>query len=103
VSSPLQTDTAAQAALANQFGDTVTMGQGTVAAFLDEVAALQAKMVGAAGTATQGKAQQLGEAATALLAQLGTTAEKVGVSASGTLNTDESGGGLIGAAAGQAF
>ena len=99
----LQTNTAAQQNLATQFGDTATMGQSTVAGILDEVAALQAKMVGAAGTATQAKAQQLGEAATALLAQLQTTAEKVGVAAGGTLNTDESGGGLIGASAGQAF
>lgn len=103
MSSPLQTDTAAQAALANQFSDTATMGQGTVAGILDEVAALQAKMIGAAGTATQGKALQLGEAATALLTQLQTTAEKVGASAGGTANTDESGGGMIGASAGQAF
>jgi hypothetical protein len=103
VSIPLQTDTAAQAALANQFGDTVAMGQGTVAAFMDEVAALQAALVGASGTATQAKAMQVTEAGTALLGQLGTTAEKIGVSGSGYLNTDETGGGLINASAGQAF
>ena len=99
----LQTNTEAQSNLATRFGDTAAQGQGTVGAIRDTVAALQPHLVGEAGAATQAKAQQLSEAATALLTQLQTTAEKVGASSVSYAGTDQDGGGLIGASAGQMF
>ena len=51
----LQTDTAAQSALAQQFGDTVTAARGTAAAFLEEVQALQGRVGGcSAATSADG-------------------------------------------------
>ncbi len=99
----LQTDTAAQSALAQQFGDTVTAARGTAAAFLEEVQALQGSLVGSTGTATQAKAQHLNEAITALLAELDVCHEKVASSSQGYVHSDESGAGAVSASAGMAF
>lgn len=101
--SPLQTDTAAQAALGQQIGDTATAGRGTVSAFLDEVQALQVALVGSTGTATQAKAAHLHEAGLALLNELNVVGEKVGVASQGYVNADESGAGTVSASAGVAF
>ncbi len=101
--SPLQTDTAAQAALGHQISDTSAAGQATVSAFLGEVQALQASLVGATGTATQAKAQHLHEAGVALLNELSIVGEKVNTASGGYVNSDESGAGIVSASAGAAF
>ncbi len=101
--SPLQTDTAAQAALGHQTIDTAAAGQGTVSALLGEVQAMQASLVGAAGTATQAKAQHLHEAGMAVLNELSIVGEKVNTASGGYASSDESGAGIVSASAGAAF
>ncbi len=99
----LQTDTAAQAALGHQIGDTTAAARATNGAVLDEVQALQASLVGSTGTVVQAKAQHLHEAGMALLNELNIVSEKVSTAASGTGNADESGSGIVSASAGLAF
>jgi uncharacterized protein YukE len=101
--SPMQTDTAAQAAVGNQISETSAATRGTLGAIEGTVQGLQGQFVGAAGSATQAKAQHLNEAGIALANELNIVGEKVNTASGGTANADESGSGIISASAGAAF
>ncbi len=99
----LRTDTAAQAQLGQQIGEVATASNASINAAQGEVESLSSQFVGAAGSAVQAKMVRLQEAGAALMNEIHIIGEKVGVAAGGYSNTDESGAGIIGGSAGQAF
>ncbi|MBS1691259.1 MAG: WXG100 family type VII secretion target [Actinobacteria bacterium] len=91
----LNTDTAAQKAVADSIGSTAQAEQATLTSFLSEVQALQGRLVGETGTATQAKAQHLHEVGIQLVNQLNSISERVGQSAGGYVNVDSDGAGTV--------
>lgn len=99
----LKTDTAAQAALGQHIGEVATASTASINAAQGEVQALAGQFVGSSGSAVQAKMVRLQEAGAALMNEIHIIGEKVGVAAGGYTNTDETGAGIIGGSAGQAF
>lgn len=91
----LNTDTAAQKAVSDSIGSTAQAEKATISAFLSEVQALQGRLVGETGTATQAKAQHLHEVGIMLSNQLESISERVGQSAGGYINVDSDGAGSV--------
>lgn len=91
----LSTDTTAQKTVSDSIGSTAQAEQSTITAFLSEVQALQGRLVGDTGTATQAKAQHLHEVGMQLVNQLHSISERVGQSAGGYVNVDSDGAGSV--------
>ena len=100
---PLHTDTVAQANVAQGIGDTAHASTATLNAIMDEVHGLQAHLNSETGNQTQLKAAQLNDAGTALMRELTSISERVGVAATGYGSTDADGAAGVASSAGAAF
>ena len=96
MSQPLSTDTVVQQAVATELGNLAETNKAQIESFLGEVQALQAHLQGEAGMATQSKALQLTEVGHALMAELNSISERVGIATTGYLTSDSDGASHIG-------
>jgi uncharacterized protein YukE len=100
---PLQTDTAVTKAVGDEIGAIAATQKSTVSAFLDEVQAMQASLVGETGTATQTKATQLHEVGMMLMQHYDSISERVGQSTAGYIGADADGASSVASSGATAF
>lgn len=99
----LATDTAVQKAVADEIGQSAAAEKQTIAAFLEEIQAMQASLQGETAQATQAKAAHLHEIGVQLANHLESISERVGVSAGGYMNIDSDGANSVASSGSVAF
>lgn len=103
MTSPLHADTAVTKAVSEEIGTIAAQQKSTLGAFLEEVQALQASLVGDTGNATQAKAAHLHETGMTLMQQYDSISERVGHATTGYVNSDADGASSVAASGATAF